>query len=363
MKDRIRIKDIAAKAGVSAGTVDRVIHSRGNVSNKAKLKVMKAMEEMDYSPNLIASALAYNKTWNIGVLIPGHDQDPFWKQPKEGIEQALKVVSDYGFNVQYFHFRENDMADFLKKGMDMLNHNIHGVIISPIFSDQSNTLFDAFCEKNIPFVQINTCLDYDYSGNLCYIGQDSYYSGMLGAKLLAFGVMPHDSVMICHLEEKVYSAQHLLDKEKGFENFFDDHAELCINVVKGHYSDPYNDVGITAFFKDIIENHPNLKGIFISTSRAYRAIEAFNHLGCHQIKVVGYDLIDENISLLNEEKIDFLINQNPYKQGYLSIINLFNYWIRKIDPPKLQHLPLDVVMKENAPYYAEKSLVDIPLVL
>jgi LacI family transcriptional regulator len=66
---RIRIKDIADKAGVSVGTVDRVIHKRGNVSAKVKAKVERVMTELGYRRNIIASTLAYNRTLRIAVLI------------------------------------------------------------------------------------------------------------------------------------------------------------------------------------------------------------------------------------------------------------------------------------------------------
>ena len=46
MTDKIRIKDIAERAGVSVGTVDRVLHERPNVSKSAREKVEKALKEM-----------------------------------------------------------------------------------------------------------------------------------------------------------------------------------------------------------------------------------------------------------------------------------------------------------------------------
>lgn len=48
---RIRIKDIAQRAGVSSGTVDRVLHNRPNVSKASREKVEAALAEMDYTPN------------------------------------------------------------------------------------------------------------------------------------------------------------------------------------------------------------------------------------------------------------------------------------------------------------------------
>ena len=53
-KENITIKDIAARAGVSTGTVDRVLHKRPNVSKTALDKVNKALEELDYRPNMYA---------------------------------------------------------------------------------------------------------------------------------------------------------------------------------------------------------------------------------------------------------------------------------------------------------------------
>ena len=60
-KKAIRIKDIAKAAGVSVGTVDRVLHNRGKVSEKAKKKVDADLQKNEYRPNLIARTLVSNK--------------------------------------------------------------------------------------------------------------------------------------------------------------------------------------------------------------------------------------------------------------------------------------------------------------
>ena len=48
---KIRIKDIAERAGVSVGTVDRIIHGRGNVSPISMERVQKVLDEINYTPN------------------------------------------------------------------------------------------------------------------------------------------------------------------------------------------------------------------------------------------------------------------------------------------------------------------------
>ncbi|MFC2512511.1 MAG: LacI family DNA-binding transcriptional regulator, partial [Prevotella denticola] len=69
MAEKIRIKDIAERAGVSVGTVDRVLHKRPNVSAAALKRVEKVLKEMDYQPNVYASALAYNKSYTFYCLL------------------------------------------------------------------------------------------------------------------------------------------------------------------------------------------------------------------------------------------------------------------------------------------------------
>ena len=57
MKDaeKVTINDVARAAGVSKGTVDRVLHNRGEVSAKSREKVLKVIEELGFKPNLYAS--------------------------------------------------------------------------------------------------------------------------------------------------------------------------------------------------------------------------------------------------------------------------------------------------------------------
>ena len=67
---KIRIKDIAELAGVSEGTVDRVLHNRGDVSEKSRIAVTKVLAEMNYTPNLFARSLASKKQYHFTSMIP-----------------------------------------------------------------------------------------------------------------------------------------------------------------------------------------------------------------------------------------------------------------------------------------------------
>ena len=63
LPERIRIKDIARLADVSVGTVDRVLHGRTGVSEASRKRVEEILKQLDYQPNMYASALASNKKY------------------------------------------------------------------------------------------------------------------------------------------------------------------------------------------------------------------------------------------------------------------------------------------------------------
>lgn len=347
----ISIKDIAQRAGVSVGTVDRVIHKRGNVSQKTKAKVDRAISELNYTPNLIARNLATKKSIRIAALIPLGVDDPFWEHPILGLEKGIQFIRSFGFSLELYRFDDTVEGDLLNVGMEMLSHAYDTVIIAPIIKDEAILILEACEEKQIPYVQINTLIERTSDYFLNYIGQHSYKSGALGAKLLDFGLDDGDEVLILHLEREVYNSEHLVRKERGFRDYFNAKVDKRIYIKQLSFSDVYNEDKKKNFIKYAINLHPKIKGVFITTSKVHLVLNEFNELSDSHIKFVGYDLIEPNLELLKQEKIFFLINQNSVQQGYLSIMSVFNFFMKKEDQQRIQYLPLDVVMKENMEFY------------
>lgn len=66
----ITITQIAKFAGVSRGTVDRVIHQRGRVAPEVEKRIRDIMDENDYHPNMLGRDLAVSKTLlTIGMIM------------------------------------------------------------------------------------------------------------------------------------------------------------------------------------------------------------------------------------------------------------------------------------------------------
>jgi LacI family transcriptional regulator len=353
MKKPIRIKDIAAKAGVSTGTVDRVLHKRGNVSKKAQEKVLKVMGELGYERNIIASALAYNKTFKIAALLPDSKTDSYWEGPHSGVQSALKSVQHYGVIGVIYLFDLFDPISFLEKADEIIEDNPDAILFPPMFTKEAKILLAKCKEKGIPNVMINTRIENDDS--LCYIGQDSYQSGVLAARLLNFGLDNNSAVIVLNLEKGSYNAQHLIDKENGFRDYFKNLSKSKIQVEKYDFEYFDDDEKMKKFVDNILVQHPNLVGIFVTNSRAYRLARAISPSQLDHVKIVGFDLVQPNLDLLENNKINFLINQNSVQQGYRGVMNLFNHFLLKEEVEKTQYLPLDIVVLENYSYYLQKQ--------
>ena len=111
----ITMKDIAKKANVSIGTVDRVIHNRGRVSQSTSKKIQKIIKEYDYKPNIFASSLSAKSKIYIATIMPYlHQDNKYWELPHKGIKKKLNEIKNYNFENDFFFFDKYN-PDSLKK--------------------------------------------------------------------------------------------------------------------------------------------------------------------------------------------------------------------------------------------------------
>jgi len=351
-KRNVRIKDIAVQAEVSTGTVDRVLHNRGSVSEKVRERILRIIQEMNYTPNLMARALGSNKTYHFAALIPGHDFDSYWFAPKLGIEKAELELKQYGVNISQFVFNPYDVSSFIEQAHRVSEALPDGILLSPIFYREVLPFFEKWKNNAIPFVLFNTQIAEHEP--LSYIGQNSYQSGFLAGKLIHYGLSGSGSVLIAHIDEEISNAAHLIKKEQGLRDYYGHHNLNQYTILKTELKRT-DSVAFNHKLDKILENTPNLGCIFVTTSKAHEIAEYLEQRAINHIHLIGYDLLPANISFLNKGIINFLINQNPKGQGYWGIYQLADHLIFKKEVPALKFLPLDIITKENLEYYTDKD--------
>ncbi len=90
MRSGSTLHDVAALAGVSPRTVSRVVNDEGGFGEATRLRVVAAIEKVDYRPNMLARALITRRTGTVGLVVP-QMVDPFFAELVDGVHAAAKA--------------------------------------------------------------------------------------------------------------------------------------------------------------------------------------------------------------------------------------------------------------------------------
>lgn len=351
-KKSYTIKDIAKLAKVSRGTVDRVLHNRGKVSEDALVRVNRVLEKINYEPNLIARSLKNSKDFFITVLMPDSANDDYWKTCYKGIKDAAKEFKSYGISIELYVFSISESQSFLEKFEKILAAKPDGLVMVPAFAKESEYVYEVCAENDIPVSTFNT--PPAEGKEITFVGQDMIQSGRLGAELMYLLNKEAQHLLIIHINDEAFeNAVHLKKKEEGFRAFLADKEGIEISRLSIRYSElQQQQAEIRAY---LIAN-PAISGIWVSSSKIFLVAELLEELG-RKVNLVGYDLIDKNIAYLKTETIDFLINQNPRSQAFLAVTHIANKLAFQKKVPKEHLLPIDIVSRENIMFYLSRKRI------
>lgn len=208
----LTIGDIAEELGVSKTTVSRAISGKGRIGDATRRKVLEYIEAHNYRPNVVAKGLAQNKTYNLGIVLPGDyniAELPFFQKCMLGVS---RVASDAGYDVLLSMVTEEDITQLQRA---VANRKIDGVILSRTLVEDAPMRY--LQEQGIPFVAIGSTED----DNVVQIDNDHRSACReLTARMLANGI--RRIALIGGNEGHVVNISRL----RGFEDAFAGHADL-----------------------------------------------------------------------------------------------------------------------------------------
>ena len=111
---RATIKMIAERAGVSIGTVDRVLHDRPYVKEEVRRRVLEVMEELDYQPNRVASALATSGMARHFAIIQPTWESYVGEAMAAGVAKFRQDRQDYNVSVTIHPYRQGRTLTLLQ---------------------------------------------------------------------------------------------------------------------------------------------------------------------------------------------------------------------------------------------------------
>lgn len=352
MAKKIRIKDIAKIAGVSAGTVDRVLHNRGNVSDEARRAVEKVIEQVEYKPNMHVSSISLKRKYKIAVTTPQFSAGAYWESIHNGISHALEEYENIKVEYHVFTYNQYDIYNCREIFKKISRFEMDALIIGPTFKEETISLCETLNERKIPYVFVDSTME--ETSPLAYFSADHYTLGKLIANLIT-SILPKGSNigLLQAVRTGDSSANTTILRKQGFNDFLEE-SKCSSKVLKIPFSvsQPQdNEKHLSHFFK----NHQNVPGIVVMNSRGSIVSDYLFKNNIEDVKMVCMDVTTPNIAAVKKGHIDFLIGQGPEYQGFYAMKTLLEYLIFK-NPVKVENfVQLDILTKETIDYYKSFS--------
>lgn len=347
MPRKATINMVAERAGVSRGTVDRVLNGRPHVKPEIYDRIVKAMKELGYVPPREEQALALglnvpsDRPIKLGVLLPNWS-GYFKSEVMRGIRDAQALLKDYAAEV-LIEACETDLPDESTERLErLLEQRVQGVAMCAkdhiSITEKVNELY----ERGVPVVTFNS--DLSNCRRLCFIGQDLKRGGRVAGELMSKYLRPDDNLLIA-IGNPEFNAHR--QRLQGFCECIYEHG---FSGGKLEIIETYNDYSLTyQKVSDVLRRVPDVKGIYMANHSVTGCAEAIRDAGLQgQIHVISHDLTDATKRLLQSGEIDFAIAQNIYRQGYRPLIVLREYLQKQTLPsPDGDRPVIEIVCAEN----------------
>jgi len=351
---KIRIKDIAEAAGVSVGTVDRVLHGRTSVSALSLEKVQKVLDEMDYVPNHYASALASNKVHEFAAILPLHEEDSYWARVEKGLIEGTHRFNDFKISFKIYHYDPFSDESFKQESSKVIENKPDVLIIGPVFNfNLMKSFVDRLDLEDIPYALLDS--NWEEFNPVTFYGQDSMASGAFAGRIISMAMDFNETkVALFRImgEGRVASRQQM-DRELGFRKYMSEHVPNCEIVDVNLYA--YDKAGVKEILKKFFADNPDiLTGLSFNSSI---------HLICDflreekpdhkHVTLLGYDAINANVECIKNGSCEFLIGQHPHDQGLNCFRAMFNACVLRIKQRKNHYVSIELLTKENIDYYKD----------
>lgn len=341
----LTIRDIAKLAGVSRGTVDRVLHNRGRVDTEVEQRIRAIVQECNYQPSRAAQQLSMRKQkLRIGFLCRV-DQNGFWSIVIRSAERAERELSEYGITIEKRFFDYCHPETQLEMINELVALDISALIIVPLDDPLIRQRLEELAAQGIVVILLQS----EVSGfsPFCYIGSDYYIGGRTAAGLLHNFTSGHRASKILLLSGSPYLSSHRL-RRSGFLDELAAYNDPCELIESGDItSDPeyaYHQARI------LLEAHPDASGVYTVPDNAAavsRAIRDMDRIG--QITHIGFGMTDSTRPCILDGSLSAIIGHRAEQQGSLPFSILLEYFVSGQIPQEHRILMLnDIFIKQNS---------------
>lgn len=332
-------KKIAELSGVSRGTVDRVLHQRGNVRPEVEKRVKQIAEELGYVPNRAGKALSSkNRPIRLGILLHSIG-NPFFDKVKEGIQAAKREYSDFTVQLELMERKGYDVSAQLEAIDRIVEKQIQFLILTPINSPEIGEKIEDLVKKGIQVITLNS--DIENTSRLSYVGCHYIRSGETAAGLMGL-MMKKGSVGI------VTGSVKMLGHNQRINGFL----SVCrreypglnvVDIIENNDDDIQSEQALL----QMLRHYPEMKAIYFTAGGVVGGIRALEQLGRKDILVITCDNTQQIQEFLKTGQISATVSQKPFRQGYEATKAALEYLINQKEPAAEIYMDNEIIIKQN----------------
>jgi DNA-binding LacI/PurR family transcriptional regulator len=336
-KKTATIFDIAEAAGVSVSTVSRILNEKPDVSNITRQRVLKIIQDLDYTPHAQARRLARGKSQTIALLDPVNitgerNIDPLHLDFMIGGADAAGALS-YFFNVQTTNINQRTLLDLYRQVQ------VDGVILMEIF--QQDWRVDLLREKDLPFLMIGRSAD---SENLSYIEMDIESATQVAIRHLV--ELGHEKIGVITFPNDLRNQGYgpAVHAWKGYQS-----ASAEFNLSQHVREISYSIAEVASATESLLNEEANLTGLVVLTDAsvpgALSVLKSHSKRVPEDFSIVG--LAVDRIAELMHPKLT-AVRFPSYEMGYQAVRLLINR-LRDPNHQVEQHiLSPELVIRESS---------------
>ena len=146
------LHDVARRVGVTPRTVSRVVNNEGGCSEATRQRILTAIEELRYRPNLLARGLITRRSGTVGLVVRDM-ADPLFQALAAGVQEKVREQE----RIMFFAGSGNDAERQGEVLQSLWSHAVDGMIVVPV-RDSSHQLVD-FSRRGVPMVVVDGLVD------------------------------------------------------------------------------------------------------------------------------------------------------------------------------------------------------------
>lgn len=313
------MKQIAQLAGVSRGTVDRVLNKRGFVNEATAKRVLDVADSLQYTPSKAARSLAaLKRNLKLTYIMTDPQTNRFFEQVKDGVLKKAADLQEYGVTVELLY---SDFSAPQSQNLQLdraVSNGASGIAIAGFNSPETAARLREISASGIPIVTANT--DISNCGRIAYVGSDSYKCGETAAGMVR---------MITHGQAKVgiiIGSRNIMCHTERAGGFTDNLRRYApdIRIIKTveNLDEDFESFSVT---RDLLLEHPEIDVLFLTGAGVYGACRAVESLRLRTPpRIICYDCTQQTREMLEKNVILASICQQPEIQGSKPLDILFN---------------------------------------